>query len=593
MSVLVIDVGTSGSARRSRGWRRGGARVELPTVSAVDPIPRPRRVRRFGDGRRGARGRHGVAAGGRSRWRPSASATSVRRRWCGIAAAANRSPLGSAGRTFARCSTASRRSPNTVWRWRPTSRPRRSPGCSTTSPARAIVISASAPSTLGWRGCCPWRGARHRPVERGRHRIADGRHHRVVGRGVRGARHPDGDAADRGRLDRSVRRGQRAAPARRPLAALIGDQQASLVGQGCVHPGLAKITFGTGGMLDVCTGTTAPTSHRRSSHGTFPIVAWSRGGQRTWGAEAIMLSAGTNVDWLRDDLGIIDTAAESHDVAAHCEHTDGVVYVPALMGLGTPHWDYGARGTLLGLTRGTAPTAVGARRTGRDRPSRGRSARGGRGGLRRAGRGYQGRRRDEPEPDVHPSPRQLDRPADRGVAAHRGHHCRRRLPCRPRGRCVGLVRRHRRGLASRKTSSSRRGNSIASSGRGPSSGPADGYQTFRHSTSRIAPLTPGKEGCGVSISKGFLRGHRCDGAGTARQRAATSPARHWTRRSGRVVAAVPGRQGRRDDAKHRHRPDGFLVCGPVDDCTAEATDGGRRHPARFRPVHRDRRLHAL
>ena len=144
-----------------------------------------------------------------------------------------------------------------------------------------------------------------------------------------------------------------ALPGEPPLAALVGDQQASLVGQGCVRPGLAKITFGTGGMLDVCTGTTAPVSARRSDHGTFPIVAWSRAGERTWGAEAIMLSAGTNVEWLRDDLGVIDTAAHSHDVAAQCEHTDGVVYVPALMGLGTPHWDYGARGTLLGLTRGS------------------------------------------------------------------------------------------------------------------------------------------------------------------------------------------------------------------------------------------------
>jgi glycerol kinase len=144
-----------------------------------------------------------------------------------------------------------------------------------------------------------------------------------------------------------------ALPGSPPLAALIGDQQASLVGQGCVHPGLSKITFGTGGMLDVCTGPTPPPSARRSVHGTFPIVAWSRAGVRTWGAEAIMLSAGTNVDWLRDDLGIIDTAAHSHDVAAQCDHTDGVVYVPALMGLGTPHWDYGARGTLLGLTRGS------------------------------------------------------------------------------------------------------------------------------------------------------------------------------------------------------------------------------------------------
>lgn len=138
-----------------------------------------------------------------------------------------------------------------------------------------------------------------------------------------------------------------------PLAALVGDQQGSLVGQGCVRPGLAKITFGTGGMFDVCTGTDAPSSARRSAHGTFPIVAWSQDGKRTWGAEAIMLSAGTNVEWLRDDLGVIDTAEHSHEIASQCEHTDGVVYVPALLGLGTPQWDYGARGTLLGLTRGS------------------------------------------------------------------------------------------------------------------------------------------------------------------------------------------------------------------------------------------------
>ena len=72
-----------------------------------------------------------------------------------------------------------------------------------------------------------------------------------------------------------------------------------------------------------------------------------------WGLEAIMLSAGTNVEWLRDDLGIIATAAESHEVAGQVDSTDGVVYVPALLGLGTPAWDYGARGALLGITRGT------------------------------------------------------------------------------------------------------------------------------------------------------------------------------------------------------------------------------------------------
>jgi glycerol kinase len=138
-----------------------------------------------------------------------------------------------------------------------------------------------------------------------------------------------------------------------PIAALAGDQQASLVGQGCVRPGMAKVTFGTGGMLDVCVGPERPRFERQGGHGTFPIVAWREGGATTWGVEAIMLAAGSNVDWLRDDLGIIETAAQSHDVASACETTDGVVYVPAVLGLGTPRWDYGARGTLLGITRGT------------------------------------------------------------------------------------------------------------------------------------------------------------------------------------------------------------------------------------------------
>lgn len=142
-----------------------------------------------------------------------------------------------------------------------------------------------------------------------------------------------------------------------PIAALAGDQQASLMGQSCVRPNMAKCTFGTGGMMNVLLGTDAPRHPERMAHGTFPIVAWSR--QTTpsietwWASEAIMLSAGTNIEWLRDDLGIIADAAESDTVAAQCPDSDGVMYVPALLGLGTPSWDYGARGALLGLTRGS------------------------------------------------------------------------------------------------------------------------------------------------------------------------------------------------------------------------------------------------
>jgi glycerol kinase len=116
---------------------------------------------------------------------------------------------------------------------------------------------------------------------------------------------------------------------------------------------MAKATFGTGGMLDVCLGPERPAFETWGEGGTFPIVAWRRGGRLTWGVEGVVLSAGSNVEWLRDDLGIISSAAESAEVAASVLDSGGVWYVPALLGLGTPAWDYGARGTLLGLTRGT------------------------------------------------------------------------------------------------------------------------------------------------------------------------------------------------------------------------------------------------
>jgi glycerol kinase len=144
-----------------------------------------------------------------------------------------------------------------------------------------------------------------------------------------------------------------ALPGAPPIAGIAGDQQASLLGQGGVHASDAKITFGTGGMLDLVLGETRPEFGVRGPAGTFPIVCRRVGGVDTWGLEAIMLAAGTNVEWLRDDLGVLASAAESHDVASQCDDTDGVWYVPALLGLGTPSWDYGARGTLLGLTRGT------------------------------------------------------------------------------------------------------------------------------------------------------------------------------------------------------------------------------------------------
>jgi glycerol kinase len=138
-----------------------------------------------------------------------------------------------------------------------------------------------------------------------------------------------------------------------PIAGMAGDQQASLIGQSCTTAGQAKATFGTGGMLDQCLGPDRPPQAVRGPAGTIPIIAWRRDGVDTWGIEAIMLSAGTCVEWLRDDLGIIADAADSAVVAAACEDSGDVWFVPALLGLGTPVWDFGARGTFTGLTRGS------------------------------------------------------------------------------------------------------------------------------------------------------------------------------------------------------------------------------------------------
>ncbi len=161
-------------------------------------------------------------------------------------------------------------------------------------------------------------------------------------------------------VDSSGAIGEAAAlPGAPPICGIAGDQQASLVGQGCTRPGLAKATFGTGGMLDQCTGPgRGPGTASRGQAGTFPIVAFRVDGEATWGTEAVMLSAGTCVEWLRDDLGIIASADESAAVAAQCAETGDVWFVPALLGIGTPVWDFGARGTLVGLTRGTGRPAV-------------------------------------------------------------------------------------------------------------------------------------------------------------------------------------------------------------------------------------------
>lgn len=133
-----------------------------------------------------------------------------------------------------------------------------------------------------------------------------------------------------------------------PIRAVIGDQQASLIGQGAIEPGMAKITFGTGAMLDVCLA--EPVRHR---HGTYPVVAWAEHDRTVPGLEGMVPTAGAALDWLVDGLGILDHARDAGPLAASVPDSGDVVFVPALAGFGTPEWDAGARGHFVGLTRGT------------------------------------------------------------------------------------------------------------------------------------------------------------------------------------------------------------------------------------------------
>ncbi len=134
-----------------------------------------------------------------------------------------------------------------------------------------------------------------------------------------------------------------------PVAGVAGDQQAALFGQACVDPGLGKSTYGTGSFVLQNAGYTPP----EPAPGLLGTVAWGIGERLAYALEAAVFVTGAAVQWLRDGLGIIDTAADTEQLAASLDGNDGVYFVPALTGLGSPHWDPYARGTILGLTRGT------------------------------------------------------------------------------------------------------------------------------------------------------------------------------------------------------------------------------------------------
>jgi len=134
-----------------------------------------------------------------------------------------------------------------------------------------------------------------------------------------------------------------------PVAGIAGDQQAALFGQACQRPGTAKNTYGTGSFVLLNTGAEAP----RPPDGLLATVACGRGEEAAYALEASIFVTGAAVQWLRDGLGIIAAAAETEALAASLDSNDGVYFVPALTGLGSPHWDPYARGTIVGLTRGS------------------------------------------------------------------------------------------------------------------------------------------------------------------------------------------------------------------------------------------------
>ena len=133
-----------------------------------------------------------------------------------------------------------------------------------------------------------------------------------------------------------------------PVAGIAGDQQAALFGQCCHEPGSAKNTYGTGSFVLLNSGTDAPDP----GEGLLTTVAWGLEDRTEYALEAAIFVTGAAVQWLRDGLGIIAAAAESEDLAGSLDTNDGVYFVPALTGLGSPHWDPYARGTIVGLTRG-------------------------------------------------------------------------------------------------------------------------------------------------------------------------------------------------------------------------------------------------
>ncbi len=207
-----------------------------------------------------------------------------------------------------------------------------------------------------------------------------------------------------------------------PVSGAAGDQQCALFGQNCFEPGMAKNTYGTGCFMLMNTGT----ERKHSKNGLVTTIAWGLDGKVEYALEGSIFVAGSAIQWLRDGVRLVDSAPDSEWVAKKVKDTAGVYVVPAFVGLGAPYWDMNARGTIIGITRGTTKAHI-VRAT-----------------LVPQGRWR--RLRQQPSdavPGGHP------RVPGRSPADHRDDGARRCVPRRPRGRRLEQQGRSQDGLEAR------------------------------------------------------------------------------------------------------------------------------------------------
>ena len=206
-----------------------------------------------------------------------------------------------------------------------------------------------------------------------------------------------------------------------PVCGIAGDQQAALYGQGCLEPGLGKNTYGTGSFVLMNSGEKVPTAPA----GLLSTVAWGIGERTIYALEAAIFVTGAGVQWLRDGLGIIEAAADTEELAGSLDSNDGVYFVPALTGLGSPHWDPYARGTIVGLTRGSTRAHIARATLEAIAFQTVDAVRGDGGGVGPRARGAACRRRRDRQPLAHAVSGRHARRAGRGGRAGRDDRPRR------------------------------------------------------------------------------------------------------------------------------------------------------------------------